>query len=117
MMKHVTTPRMDRSGYTIILLSYPSTASRANTKNTPPALHIYTLYPVHRSIQAAMASSVGYAVIPAAISLSLIQRAVSAIASGLKVKRETEKYTEYEVPPICINIRDEFINVSRVYIG
>ncbi|KAF2806115.1 uncharacterized protein BDZ99DRAFT_104182 [Mytilinidion resinicola] len=56
-----------------------------------------------------MASGVGYAVIPGAISLSPVQQAVSAVSGGVKVKRATEKYTEYEVPSICINIRDEFI--------
>ncbi|OCK74616.1 hypothetical protein K432DRAFT_310376 [Lepidopterella palustris CBS 459.81] len=56
-----------------------------------------------------MASGAGYALIPGAISPSLVQQAILAIKGNLKVKRETEKYTEYEVPSICNNIRDEFI--------
>ena len=61
-----------------------------------------------------MANSAGYAVIRGAISLSLVQQALLAI-KDMKVKREMDKYTEYEVPPVCYDIRDEFIKVSRAY--
>lgn len=61
-----------------------------------------------------MANSAGYAVIRGAISLSLVQQALLAI-KDMKVKREMDKYTEYEVPLVCYDIRDEFIKVSRAY--
>jgi len=59
-----------------------------------------------------MASGAGYAVIREAISPNLAQEAVALIKGNAKVKKETEKYIEYEVLPICYPIRDEFIRVS-----
>jgi len=60
-----------------------------------------------------MANSAGYTVIRGAIPLPLIQQALPAI-KDMKVIKEMNKYTEYEVPPVCYDIRDEFIRVGRV---
>ena len=61
-----------------------------------------------------MANSAGYTIIRGAIPLSLIQQAALAI-KDMKVKKEMDKYTEYEVPSVCYAVRDEFIKVSWAY--
>lgn len=53
----------------------------------------------------------GYAVIETAISQTLTQHAVEELLKSPETERR-EKYTEYEIPDICLEIRDEFIKVS-----
>ncbi|GFF96249.1 hypothetical protein IFM53868_08442 [Aspergillus udagawae] len=54
-----------------------------------------------------MANTLGYEVIPQAIPKDLAQKAANALLKQPKLARE--KYDAFEIPPICLAIRDEFI--------
>jgi hypothetical protein len=62
-----------------------------------------------------MAEKRGYAVIKGAIPRDLAQEAVDALSQSPTEKRRREKYIEYEVPPVCFKIKDEFVMVRGHY--
>ena len=59
-----------------------------------------------------MADAAGYAILRDAIPSTMAQQAADAITGGLPVTVKREKFTEFEVPLICLDIREEFIKVS-----
>ncbi|KAF7877682.1 hypothetical protein EAF04_001353 [Stromatinia cepivora] len=56
-----------------------------------------------------MANTTGYKIIRNAISLPLVQQAADLIPGDLVVIVEREKFTEFKIPKISLDIRDEFI--------
>jgi hypothetical protein len=58
-----------------------------------------------------MAEKRGYAIIKGAIPRDLAQKAVDALSQSPTETRRREKYIEYDVPPVCFTIKDEFVTV------
>jgi hypothetical protein len=57
-----------------------------------------------------MTNTLGYEVIPQAIPKDLAQKAANALLK--QPKRAREKYDAFEIPPVCLAVRDEFIKVA-----
>lgn len=59
-----------------------------------------------------MTESLGYEVISGAIPKELALRAVEILSK--QPRHHREKYDAYEIPPICAEIRDEFVEVVNL---
>ena len=59
-----------------------------------------------------MAARAGYVFIKSAITPELAGRGASAIAAGLEIKEKLENVTEFVVPQVSDDIKQEFIKAS-----
>jgi hypothetical protein len=59
-----------------------------------------------------MAEEKGYSIIRNAVRGDLVQEAVNVLSQQPTETRRREKYIEYVVPPVCLQIKDEFIMVT-----
>lgn len=59
-----------------------------------------------------MTESLGYEVISSAIPKELALKAVETLSK--QPRHHREKYDAFEIPPMCAEIRDEFVKVVTV---
>lgn len=63
-----------------------------------------------------MSDDTGYAIIRNAIPPDLALEAAEMVSGSLRVKVARDKFTEFEVPDICLRVQQEFIEVSLLTI-
>lgn len=89
---------------------YPTAELKDITRHPSTTL----LRPLTQKISPAqtMANIAGYTIIRNAVRSELALKAAEIVPGNLAVTVKREKYTEFEVPRICLDIQAEFIKAS-----